>query len=226
MSEETIFNQETTSEVNEIPSNLISLPQEVEELVGEGRKYRSAEDALKSIPHAQAHIRKLEEEQQALKEELAKRKAAEELLEDFVTNGNRQMENTPSAPIDIEGVVNRVISQKQQQAVAQSNQAQVVAAFNAKYGEKGEEMFMQLAAETGTPVAMLNQIAATSPKALLKMAGFDSTPVPPGKTTSSVNTEGFTQAPTNLSAKIPKGASTKDLVSAWKNAGEISRSKF
>jgi hypothetical protein len=225
MSEETIFNQETTSEVNEIPSNLISLPQEVEELVGEGRKYRSAEDALKSIPHAQAHIRKLEEEQQALKEELAKRKAAEELLEEIKANGFKQ-ETSSTAPIDIEGVVNKVISQKQQQAVAQSNQAQVVAAFNAKYGEKGEEMFMQLAAETGTPVAMLNQIAATSPKALLKMAGFDSTPVPPGKTTSSVNTEGFTQAPTNLSAKIPKGASTKDLVSAWKNAGEISRSKF
>jgi hypothetical protein len=36
-----------------------------------------------------------------------------------------------------------------------------------------------------------------------------------------VNTEGnFSQQKVELSAKVPKGASTKDLVNAWKIAGE------
>lgn len=44
----------------------------------------------------------------------------------------------------------------------------------------------------------------------------------PSKTQSSVNTEGFSgQGQGNLSAKLPKAATTKDLVQAWRNAGEM-----
>jgi hypothetical protein len=55
----------------------------------------------------------------------------------------------------------------------------------------------------------------------LKLAGLDkaTAPVTP-PLSSSVNTEGFNQSkPTDLSARVPRGAKTKDVVQAWRNAG-------
>ena len=70
------------------------------------------------------------------------------------------------------------------------------------------------------PVEQLNTLAVTSPEAVLKLAGIKK-PVNLGKPTSTVNTQGsFSQPQGELSAKVPKGASTKDLVNAWKIAGE------
>ena len=59
------------------------IPTEAVELVGEGKKYSSVEDALKSVPHAQKHIQTLESELATLKEELSKRKTTEELLDEI-----------------------------------------------------------------------------------------------------------------------------------------------
>ena len=56
--------QDTTPKAFEIPT-------EVQELVGEGKKYQSPEDALKSVPHAQQHIQTLESELAEIKEELS-----------------------------------------------------------------------------------------------------------------------------------------------------------
>ena len=81
---ETIFDQ-ATPDVVETQQNAI--PTELAEFVGEGKKYQTVEDALKSIPHAQSHIQKLEEEMKQAREELAKRKAAEELLEESCSPG-------------------------------------------------------------------------------------------------------------------------------------------
>lgn len=221
MSEESIFNGEDPAVVVENPAPQFSLPQEVAELVGEGRKYKSAEDALKSIPHAQSHIQKLEEEMKEMREELAKRKAAEELLEELKATGLPKADTPSTQPVDIEQVVSKVLSQKEQAAVQRANQKKVVEAFDSKYGEKGEEMYVSLSKELGMSVAELNMLAARSPSALFKMAGFDVKTIVPTKTSSSVNTEGFNQSSQdNFSAKLPKGATTKDLVQAWRNAGE------
>lgn len=222
MSEETIFSTDPVEpEVNPAPQ--VSVPQELAELVGEGKKYKTAEDALKSIPHAQSHIAKLEEEMAQLREELAKRKAAEDLLEEFKATGYKQEPTiVKSEPVDIESVVAKVLTQKEQQAIAKANQGTVVKAFDAKYGEKGEEMYIKLAEESGMSLAELNVLAARSPKALFKMAGFEHKESVPSKTQSSVNTEGFSGSGQNtFSAKLPKGATTKDLVQAWRNAGEM-----
>lgn len=222
MSDDSIFSADPAEPVVPNPAPSITLPQEVAELVGEGKKYKSAEDALKSIPHAQSHISKLEEEMAQMREELAKRKAAEELLEELKSTGFKQEPTTTkSDPVDIEQVVAKVLTQKEAQAKAQENQKQVVKAFDGKYGDKGEEMYVKLAEESGMSVAELNLLAARSPKALFKLAGFESKESVPGKTQSSVNTEGFKQeSSNNLSAKVPKGATTKDVLQAWRNAGE------
>lgn len=216
---ETIFDQ-VTPDVVETQQNAI--PTELAEFVGEGKKYQTVEDALKSIPHAQSHIQKLEEEMKQAREELAKRKAAEELLEEFKTQG---MPENKAAPLDMEAltkVVENALSAKEAQKAAQNNINTVVNAFNSKFGEKGPEQYKLLAKETGVPLEALNKLAATSPQAVFRLAGLEAKSFTPGKTSSSVNTTTMQNQGQALSVKVkPVGTSTKELVSAWRNAGEL-----
>lgn len=215
MTEETIFDQ-VTPEIEE------QVPEVVSELVGADKKYKSVEDALKSIPHAQSHIQKLEEEAAQLREELTKRKATEELLDELRATG--LPEKTTQASIDSESLVKAVegvLSQREEQKKSQQNIESVVSVFNTQYGEKGPEMYKKVAEESGLPLAALNNLAARSPAAVLKLAGITQVSQTPGKTTSSVNTEAFKPTPSTNAIRVkPVGASTKDLVAAWKAAGE------
>ena len=61
MSEDNKTPEPSTNEVqnqdNQQP--VFQIPTEAAELVGDGKKYSSVEDALKSVPHAQKHIQTL-----------------------------------------------------------------------------------------------------------------------------------------------------------------------
>ena len=218
MTEETIFDQ-----VDQPVEENSTVPAEIAEFVGEGKKYGSIEDALKSVPHAQTHIQKLEQEMQAMREELTKRKTTEELLDELKATG--LPEKTSPASFDADSlakIVEGVLSQKEQQKVSQQNIASVVDVFNTQFGEKGPEMYKKVAEESGLPLAALNNLAAKSPAAVLKLAGLSVVSQAPGKTSSSVNTEAFSShKPSSNAIKIkPVGSSTKELIAAWKAAGE------
>ncbi len=226
MSDESIFSQDPATNVEPNPVPQISLPQEAVELVGEGKKYKSVEDALKSIPHAQSHIQKLEEEMKQMREELTKRKAAEELLEEFKVSGVTQ--EKPSSPAldtnQLAALVDQTLEQREAKKIAENNIKSVIDSFNAKFGESAPQMYEKIAADNGLSVQFLNSVAAKSPEAVFRLAGiYDKPQAVAGKTAGSVNTAALQQAqqPQTLSAKLPKGATTKDLVSAWKNAGQM-----
>lgn len=226
---ETIFNGETppNEAVTQVTPPAVALPTEVAELVGEGKKYRTAEDALKALPHAQGHIKTLEEEAKQLREELAKRKAAEELLEEFkasgVLGGDRQ-KPTEQANVNYEEIVASVLAKKEAATTAQKNISTVVSAFTSTFGDKtkGEEMYNKVAEESGLSVAALNQLAATSPEAVMRLAGITKKQeTMPGRVQGTINAETFGDKPnTELSARLKPGASTKDMVNAWKIAGQ------
>jgi hypothetical protein len=215
------------SEVTPSPTQPDQLPPEVLELVGEGKKYRNAADALKSIPHAQSHIAKLEEEAETLRKELERAKAMEDLLEEFKRQGTVPASASPQAPasapkdpVDIDSKVEEILQRKQAEALAKQNANTVVEAFKKSYGEEAEGRFVKLSEEVGLPVEVLNQLAMTSPEAVMKLAGIkkDSAVARP---TSSVNTAGqFNSNQQELSAKVSMvGASTKDVLNAWRIAG-------
>lgn len=211
--------------VQAIPASTV--PPEVAEYVGEGKKYSSVDDALKSVPHAQKFIDKLSVELEEAKKELEKRKTAEELLTQI--KSGIPFDPTPQVasvtPESIARIVEQTITQKQQQVEASVNTKKVAEAFLTQYADKAESVYNSLAAESGLSVAMLNQLAATSPTAVLRMAGLTG-----GKgasqsashSASSINTDALkpTDNTQNLSARVKAGASTKDLVNAWKIAGQ------
>jgi len=114
-------NEPSTNEVQTQDSQKpeFQIPTEAVDFVGDGKKYNSVEDALKSVPHAQKHIQTLESELATLKEELTKRKTAEELL-DELKSGIQQPENTTqSAGIDqdtITNLLNQTLENREKQA--------------------------------------------------------------------------------------------------------------
>ncbi|MFA5142509.1 MAG: hypothetical protein WC471_06090 [Candidatus Woesearchaeota archaeon] len=221
--ETTPFSVTTENTATTAPT--ITLPQEVADLVGAGKKYATPEDALKSVPHAQNHIKTLTEELQAAKAELEKRKTAEQLL-DEIKSGIKTTEQPSTSqitPDTVTQLIEQTINRKTQETVETQNVGKVTNAFSGKFGEKAEEVYKQLAVDSGLTLQQLNLLSKTSPAVVLKLAGFADTKQPNvEKLSSSVNTEGFgsSQNTQGLSARVKQGASTKDLTNAWKIAGQ------
>lgn len=230
--EETIFNADQANQ-NEAPASTegaantptFTIPTEVVELVGDGKKYKSAEDALKSVPHAQKHIQTLEEENKRLKEELTKRQAAEEVLNEIKQFSMPKVE-TPSQGVEadpevLSQLVEQVLEKKNLQAKLETNAQIVTSKFTEAYGEKAESVYNELCKKHGMTIATMNQLATTSPAAVLALAGINnSVPTSSGKIQSSVIAP-LTNGKNELSAKLPKYATTKQTMEAFSNARKI-----
>jgi len=232
MSEEQVTQQQSVesntqeTQQQDTQAKPFEIPTEAQALVGEGKKYSNAEEALRSVPHAQQHIKTLEEEMAQLKEELSKRKTTQELL-DEIKSGVKPVENTTQEgrlnQDSIMELVNNTLKQNEQKKQAQANASQVASKFSERYGSNAEAVYNGLAKDLNLTPQKLNELAATSPNLVLRLADLEpsvQTNVP--KTSGSVNTEALAvnKPRAELSAKVPKGASTKDLVNAWKAAGE------
>ncbi len=224
----TPFQSTVVETPNPAPTNI--LPPELVEFVGTGKKYASVDDALKSVPHAQKHISTLEQELADAREELGKRKTAEELLADIKAGMQDGSQPTPTnvptgvTPESIARTVQLVLDQNRAVDAQKSNTDKVITSFVTKFGtaEKAEQFYIALAQENGMTVNDLNKLAATNPTVVLKLAGIDKAIAPPPpKPNSTVNTDGFSQqqSPGELSARVPRGARSKDIVQAWRNAG-------
>ena len=120
-------------------------------------------------------------------------------------------------------LVDQTLEVKERQKAAKSNADTVASKFTEKYGSKAEEVYNSVARDSGLTVQQLNSLAASSPKIVLKLAGLEGQSAPvAAKPNSTVNTEVLGQKPdpNQLSARVKQGATTKDLVNAWKIAGE------
>lgn len=212
------------------PAKTFEIPTEAQEFIGEGKKYKSTEDALKSVPHAQEHIKTLESELAELKEELTKRKTTQELLDEL--KSDRQVESPTQDPeVDadrLEALVQQTLDRREHQRSAKQNADRVATRFTEQFGETAEATYNQIAKDNGLSLQQLNNLAATSPSAVLRLAGLDGKPATNiAKPTGSINTQALKGNPTaELSAKVPQGASTKDLVKAWQAAGQKVKSQL
>ena len=236
MSEETsnaVQQEQVEPSTNEAPKQdtaprTFEIPTEAQAFVGEGKKYQSPEDALKSVPHAQKHIETLEFELAQVKAELTKRKTTQELL-DEIKSGAQPVENTtPRAEVNqdtLEQLVSSTIEKREQATKAKTNASQVANKFTEKFGATAEAAYNQIAKEAGLTVQQLNNLAATSPNAVLKLAGLNGAVTTSTTTKGSINTQSLTGTPVENTARVPRGASTKDLVKAWKAAGEKVKSQ-
>ena len=159
------------------------------EFIGEGKKYATEADALASVPHAQAHIDKLEAEKAELLEDLNKRQTAEELLDKMREAGRTS--DTPSESVDLEALVDKRLAVKEQADRKAANISKADKAYKEKWGEKSGEALALQAQELGMSVSAMQEVAANSPSAFMKMVGLETTNTGTAHKPmeSSVNTE-------------------------------------
>jgi len=186
-------------------------------------KYDSVEEGFKALASAQEHIKTLEAENSTFRDDLSKRQTTEELLQEIKSQPNSGQD--PSSNIDLADVaelVDRQLSARESAQSVQSNQKSVVAKMQEVFGPKAEELFIEKANDLGLGVQTFQELAGKSPKAVLsyfdlKMDGAPSAPTSSG----SVNTETIIPDAEKPSAKVPYGASTKQLNDAWAAAGKL-----
>lgn len=226
--QDSIFNNTNTanpptSEEGNKPSEF-KLPDGVSEFVGEGKKYASVEDALKSVPHAQSHISNLEKELAELREQVDKVRNIEEVLAKMEEKANKSndSETTTSVEVDEEAIaklVESTLTKRQQQELADANILAADKGMKEVYGEKAQEVLVSKAKDLGLSVEDLMKTAARSPKAFLSLMGATNSPTDKGVShiKSSVNTDTFSGKQTDQpTGKVPLGANTQDMIGAWR----------
>ena len=201
------------------------VPPELAEYVGAGKKYATIDEVYKAFPNAQKHISTLEEENRTIKEELAKRRTAEELLNDIQSRVTPQSNGDTIPPkVDIPDISSLVRQEVERVKIEESykvNQKTVVDELTKVYGDKAREKYAALATELGVTKENLNQLALTSPTAFFKLAGITpQSTTKSGTLTNDVNVNKFVSTQDNTSSRVPMNGSAKDDAAAIARARE------
>ncbi len=199
----TMFDQ-STDEVQQ-PTNESNVPEFLAEYVGDDKKYKSVEDALQSVPNAQAHIDKLEQELAELRGNNRNMEQLESDIEKKLLE--RMAEATPSKPdvpavepqqyadpapvIEVDDVATKVksmLDQEQTEKLQMQQQKSVVQAAIGAWGSDAERTLYSKAKEFGMSPQEIDAMSATNPKAALKILGIESVK-PVSNYTGALNTQ-------------------------------------
>jgi hypothetical protein len=202
----------------------ISIPAEAAGLIGEGRKYRTVEDALAALPHAQSHIAILEQENHEFKEKLLYNDKLDQVLDKLNTPAPQPVEPT-AAPVDgisreeLSMLVQQEIAQRETVNLEQANLSTVESKLREAYGEDVATVFNTKASEVGMSPAQLTALAKVAPEAVITLVGGHnkSTTASPQPTGEGLNldTVGSIGDPEPPRGSVMFGASTQEAVAEW-----------
>lgn len=204
------------------------------------QKYASLEDALNGLKHAQEFIPSLRQqtaEKDAEIERLrvqAERAAELERTLASLTNQPAAKQETPAPALDesaLAEIVNRQLTQREQQALALQNINSVKETLQSVFGADAETKFYGAAKEMGMSVEEINALAAKSPKAVFNMLGVKqqsaNKPNQPLITPSSVNSAAYAPTPESFIGRNPKpvivGATTQDINESMQRAKKMAQ---
>lgn len=160
------------------------------DFIGAEKKYKTVDDALASVPHAQQHIAKLEADNKALRDQqLAIQARLDALFTKSPTTDGVQalpQQNTAGQPVDMEAIVEKALAKRQLEAKTQENSSKVAAELKQLYADKAESVYVEKARELGLDVQDLNNMAAKSPQAVLAL--FKQTNAQPSSVQGGINT--------------------------------------
>lgn len=222
MSEQNLFDGETTPDPANTAPTTLSIPDNVKDLIGEGKKYASVEKALEALGHSQTHIARIEADNAELRAKAEKAVDSEKLYETVqeLLKGSRQTNGEVLDAAALEGLLDRKLTEREQRTVENSNAASVKQALITKFGdaETAQKMFDEKAKELGIGVGFLTDLAKKSPKAVLEYFGAKAAPsASPTRTT--VNSEQLsTQKRDDPPKSVMGGATNDQLMAAWRAA--------
>lgn len=200
----------------------LTLPKELEGLVGQGKKYATLEEALKSIPHSQEHIARIEAENKQFREKSAEALSLEEVYK--YVQEQLASERPSAVTLDPAAVAAQVETILNKRAIEETRNANIAAfrtAVQEVYADKSAEMYHKAAADHGMSVAQLDQLVATSPEAAKTLLGITKRKPADKPANPSVYTSETLQRRETQEVRKPVmfGATEKDVLTAWRRAG-------
>jgi len=198
-------------------------------------KYKDTAEALNALKHAQDYIPQLKNEKLQMEQELStlraqveKLKAVEATVERLAANQNNSG-NTNQPVFDeqkIAELVTNTLTRREVEALQKANVSSVVNSLQAKFGQEAEKTFYTKAQELGMSAAQMNQLAASSPQAVLQLFGVQGSSVQkvnvPAPVQAGVNTAGFQPKQDSFISKNSKGAligaTSEDMLQERQNA--------
>ena len=180
-----VFNSATTENVTTAQTTTETNSSFMEQLVGEGKKFRDVESLAKGKIEADRHIAEITQTLAEMREEIAKQDYAKTLLESLQSKGaesgtakteensqtrNSATENTTQArEVDIEALVEQAMTKKEKARTFEQNIATANEAMVSQFGEKAGEVVKARSLELNMSVERLKEIAAESPTAFLQL---------------------------------------------------------
>ena len=193
--QETIFGGQHQQTQQAAPS--IEIPAEVQELVGEGKKYADVPTALKALLASQQHINTIQAENEQLREVVKKSKTVDDIFDVVSNQSNQQESQRQTTPVDSGKVVTEVLDvlKKQDEEKSAANNVKAASdqlvALNSGDKEAARKALEKKANELGVGVDFLVSVAAKSPKAFMSYFGQTQAQTESGSssTDSSVNAQ-------------------------------------
>lgn len=164
----------------------------LEELVGEGKKFKDPNELARGKAEADAFIERLKREQEELRTELNTRLTLEQYLDKMGSNANQNQNgrsdpppNEPNGdgsnttalkPEDIERLIETKVSEREKQRIQSQNRAEVKQKLTEAFGNDYISKLKEVGGALGLSAERLDEMAAESPKAFLKLVGADTAP--------------------------------------------------
>lgn len=189
-----------------------------------GKKYSTPEELDKAYGHANHHIGKLEEENQALREAAQKVDKQEEAIQEVLKALNKKPDqpDEPDQPKEsesddaeqLEQLVRNILNKDKAETTEQENLRKVRESLESQYGDKAAEKYKQRANELGID---LDELSRKSPKAVLELFGAQQQQTTAqGSPTSTVNSLALGKAP---------APNTQEAIDQMYKEGKINREK-
>lgn len=245
MSDQNIFNAGTqnpapsgdaTPQPGQTPQPFADLLGSIKNERGEP-KYKDVQTALEALRHSQEFIPQLKQDKEATEARLAALSAEVERLkniEQSITQLTQQQQAKPptAAPAIAEDVVanlvNQTLTQRELAAKKAANINSVTTALTQKLGGEADKEFYKKAEELGMTAEQMNNLAAQSPTAVLKLFGLEGSKpqsIPSSSPQSSVNTAGLQPQQHSYvgrnSNTVSVGATTQDLMAETQNSKKL-----
>lgn len=155
----------------------------LEELVGDGKKFKTAEELARGKAEADAFIERLKKEQEALRNELNTKLTLEQYIDKMAATGttNTQTPNEPNGnqgehlqglkPEDVERLIDQRVSQRETERIQNENLRTVKDTLSQQLGPDFTTKLKSIGQNIGMTEEDMTNMARTRPKALLALVG-------------------------------------------------------
>ena len=196
----------------------ITIPPELQAMVGEGKKYGTVEAALASIVPAQQHISTLEEENNSYKAKVESNDKLDTILQ-RLGQPAEPVAQTSAQALNVGDIVNAVKADLQQEATAASkasNRASVEAKLTEKFGEAAPAKAVEIAASLGMSVQDLTALVESSPTAALQLMGVNASNARDTRLESDILTDRPPVGDPQQPKTVMFGAKSSEILNAWR----------